>query len=407
MSKVESIQHAANQLDSQAGKRARTESSGPPSPPRLSQLSVDEWFENDDERISYHQGFSRKTVLKPRYIGDEVLPEERFPEFWRLIDLQGLRQFLFMNVGYYPRFIAAAYTTFSLQDDLNDARKGTFFLTFKVVERTFQANLDSLAADWGLKNEGATFKGGNNPHGSWNEFDKLDAMRELRLEPASAGKYSVSKMTVDHRLLLLALSYVLLPRRSNHGTTTEEDLIILWAMGQSFLGLAHLWTILFRRFHFDLAGEKMLAAIPLTQKSLNQMRRDFSGRGGEAGDAAEGAAEGVAADVDVQMENAPPHTEAGTSSQVPAGASVPPRNQSDAMEFMMRSIGEIRTLVVEGFTQLSDRVDNLDITLASQGIEIRSLRDEAIVQPGDAPAEVDPEPSGAVPVQQDDITTQD
>ncbi|MED6158366.1 hypothetical protein PIB30_032120 [Stylosanthes scabra] len=295
-------------------------------PPRLSQLEVDEWFENDDERTAYHERFSQKVVLKPRYIGDEVLPEEKFPDFWHLIDLQGLRQFLFMNVGYYPRFVAAASTTLFLRDNLNAEGKGTFFFTFKLVERTFQANLASLAADWGLKDEGATFKGGNNPHGSWNEFDKLDAMRELRLEPASAGKYSISKMTADHRLLLLALSYVLLPRRSNHGTATEEDLIILWAMGQSFLALAHLWTILFRKFHFDLAGEKMLAAVPITQKSLNQMRRHFGGHGGEAGDVAEGAAEGVAGDVDDQMADAPPHTEAGTSSLVPASASVPPRS---------------------------------------------------------------------------------
>ncbi|MED6173607.1 hypothetical protein PIB30_061239 [Stylosanthes scabra] len=375
----------------QVDKRARTESSGPPSPPRLSQLPEDDWFENDDERISYRERFSQKMVLKPRYIGDDVLPNEKFPEFWRLIDLQGLRQFLFMNVGYYPRFVAAASTTLFLQDSFDDEGRGTFFLNFKLVERTFQTNLTRLATDWGLKDEGTTFKGGSNPHGSWNEFDKLDSMRELRLEPASAGKYSISKMTTDHRLLLFALSYVLLPQRSNHGKTTEEELIILWAMVKG------------KQIHWPyLMANKM---------------QSYSG--GAAEDEAEGAAEGVAADADVQMADAPPHIEAGTSSQVPTGTAVPPRSQSDAMEFMMRSIGELRTMVVEGFTQLSDRVDSLDITLASHGIEIRSLREEvlksrgevpvveATVQPGDAPAEVDREPSVTVPASQDDTTAQD
>ncbi|MED6177142.1 hypothetical protein PIB30_095151, partial [Stylosanthes scabra] len=81
-----------------------------------------------------------------------------------------------------------------------------------------------------LRNEGATFKGGNNPHRTWNEFDRMEAVRELRLEPAASGKYAVSRMSTDHRLLLYVLSYILLPRKSNHGTATEEDLLILWAI---------------------------------------------------------------------------------------------------------------------------------------------------------------------------------
>ncbi|MED6227166.1 hypothetical protein PIB30_110826 [Stylosanthes scabra] len=101
-------------------------------------------------------------------------------------------------------------------------------------------------------------------------------MRDLRLEQAASGKYAVSRMTTDHRLLLYVLSYVLLPRKRNHGIATEEDLLILWAIikekqihwpylmahrmlryshgnASSFLGLVHLWTGIFEMALLDLS----------------------------------------------------------------------------------------------------------------------------------------------------------
>ncbi|MED6214101.1 hypothetical protein PIB30_099737 [Stylosanthes scabra] len=94
------------------------------------------------------------------------------------------------------------------------------------------------------------------------------------------------------------LSYVWLPRKGNHGTLSEEDLIILWSMvekielnwpyliahhlmnytmSQVELGLGHdmLWTKVFEHFGIDLSGEN---AIPIddgnaiTSKHLNRMR---------------------------------------------------------------------------------------------------------------------------------------
>ncbi|MED6148789.1 hypothetical protein PIB30_056185 [Stylosanthes scabra] len=244
--------------------------------------------------------------LPPKFIRDGVLSDEKYPEFWRLIDIQGLRPFLYMrerivvlvvlhdwigislcdkassllcqfgsyvsisvrfisvvdwtfsvhsrialfglqllnlfgwimvaHIGlvptwlprYYPRFVAAAYITMFIRDNLNDNGTGGFVFGFRLGGRTYEFSLSDLATVWGLKNEGVTFKGSNNPHGSWNEFNKLDAIRGLRLEHAASGKYAISRMSTDHRLLL----YVLLPRKSNHGSASEEDLLILWAMVQ-------------------------------------------------------------------------------------------------------------------------------------------------------------------------------
>ncbi|MED6227122.1 hypothetical protein PIB30_110444, partial [Stylosanthes scabra] len=60
----------------------------------------------------------------------------------------------------------------------------------------------------------------------------FDTLRADGTGPAASGKYPISRMSTTHRLLLYMVSYVLLPRKRNHGTATEEDLPIIWAMAQ-------------------------------------------------------------------------------------------------------------------------------------------------------------------------------
>ncbi|MED6188794.1 hypothetical protein PIB30_089302, partial [Stylosanthes scabra] len=70
-------------------------------------------------------------------------------------------------------------------NNLNDDGSGSFVFGFRLGGRNYEFSLTTLATVWGLKNEGVTFKGGNNPHGTWNEFNKLDAIRGLQLEHAA------------------------------------------------------------------------------------------------------------------------------------------------------------------------------------------------------------------------------
>ncbi|MED6116727.1 hypothetical protein PIB30_102875 [Stylosanthes scabra] len=142
----------------QAGRRSRVERGASP---RLSQMSVNRWFENDNERDAYDERLSRMEILPPKYIGEGVLPEDKYPEFWSLIDIQGLRPFLSMCERYYPRFVAAAYTTIFIQGNLNSKGKGSFWFGFKLGGCKYQFPLSVLATAWSLENNGATFKGGN------------------------------------------------------------------------------------------------------------------------------------------------------------------------------------------------------------------------------------------------------
>ncbi|MED6127323.1 hypothetical protein PIB30_087019 [Stylosanthes scabra] len=56
-----------------------------PMPPRLSQIPEEHWFDNDNERLMNDERLSKMEILPPKFIGDGVLPDEKYPEFWRLI----------------------------------------------------------------------------------------------------------------------------------------------------------------------------------------------------------------------------------------------------------------------------------------------------------------------------------
>ncbi|MED6141553.1 hypothetical protein PIB30_104649 [Stylosanthes scabra] len=110
------------------------------------------------------------------------------------------------------------------------------------------------------------------------------------------------------------VSYVLLPRKRNHGTATEEDLPIIWAMAQ----------------------EKQINWPYLIAHKMVKYSR--------------GA--------------------------VPTEAEAPPPLQPDYAELVQRGFDDMRTLMSEGFSSLSDRIDRLDIRMTNQSVEIQDLRGE-------------------------------
>ncbi|MED6163784.1 hypothetical protein PIB30_083352 [Stylosanthes scabra] len=81
----------------QTGRRTRMDPNVLPMPPRLSQLPEERWFEDDNERLVYDECLSKMEIFPPKFIRDGVLPDEKYPEIWRLIDNQGLRPFLYMR----------------------------------------------------------------------------------------------------------------------------------------------------------------------------------------------------------------------------------------------------------------------------------------------------------------------
>ncbi|MED6208953.1 hypothetical protein PIB30_049900 [Stylosanthes scabra] len=105
----------------------------PPPLPCLSEYAEEDWFEEDSEKKAYFDRLSRVKILPPKYVGEGAIPEDKYPEFWRLIDVQGLRHFLlqregllnidtlcccgtFSECGYFSRFVAATFATVIVED---------------------------------------------------------------------------------------------------------------------------------------------------------------------------------------------------------------------------------------------------------------------------------------------------
>ncbi|MED6126732.1 hypothetical protein PIB30_081250 [Stylosanthes scabra] len=198
-------------------------------------------------------------------------------------------------------------------------------------------------------------------------------------------------MSTDHRLLLYVLSYVLLPRKSNHGSASEEDLLILWAMVQekqihwpylmayrmlrysqgkptSFLAHAHLWTSIFEISPLDLTREedvKPEISHAISSKNIHQMRRNLVDHVGVA----------EYAGVDA-MAGAQPQVETDAPAQIPTETGVPPQFQSDIAEFVQKGFEDMRSMMTEGFARLSGRIDRLDTHMISQDTDLRNLWDE-------------------------------
>ncbi|MED6151158.1 hypothetical protein PIB30_079610 [Stylosanthes scabra] len=167
-----------------ANKRARAACEAPP--PLLSRIPLRRWFPSKEIWHDFEDLYSKMPILKPKFLTEGLLPEDKNGH-------------------------------------------GDFRMVFNLADVEYALGLDGLASIWGLQNRGITFKGGSNPHMSMVNFDCEVAQRMLRVTNVTSEKYSIGRMTTDHRLLHYVLTYVLLPRKGNHRTVNEEDLIILWA----------------------------------------------------------------------------------------------------------------------------------------------------------------------------------
>ncbi|MED6173586.1 hypothetical protein PIB30_060942, partial [Stylosanthes scabra] len=68
----------------QTGRRPAREI--PPPLPCLSNYAEEDWFKEESEKKAYSERLSRMHIIPPRYVGDGAIPEDKYPEFWRLID---------------------------------------------------------------------------------------------------------------------------------------------------------------------------------------------------------------------------------------------------------------------------------------------------------------------------------
>ncbi|MED6133153.1 hypothetical protein PIB30_025967 [Stylosanthes scabra] len=296
--------------------RKRTGASHDEPPPPLSQLPLRKWFTTNKIWKSYLDTFSKLPILKPRYLPESLIPEDKYEGFWKVVDQQGLRPLLYMkerrvflyfvcylvdqiDCRYYPRMMAVVATTLQLKDNLDDVGNEEFYLRFWIAGVTYTITLGELASLWGLRSEGLRFTGGSSLPRKYAHWDGKRSQDTLQISKIGGGKYSVGKIKTDHRLLHYMLSYLWLPRKGNHGVLTEEDAFILRVMveevklnwpyflahrmmrytnnsWESHLGHGMLWTKVFEQFNLDLSGEEVVEVgeeNEITVRHVNKMCR--------------------------------------------------------------------------------------------------------------------------------------
>ncbi|MED6178250.1 hypothetical protein PIB30_105756 [Stylosanthes scabra] len=128
--------------------------------PPLSHLPLRKWFTSNEIWKSYLDTFSKLPVLKPRYLPEGLIPENRFGVFWEIVDQQDLRPLLhmreremipscsgvFLAFRYHPRLMRVVATTLQLKDSLDDIGNGEFYLRFWITSVTYIITLDELAS---------------------------------------------------------------------------------------------------------------------------------------------------------------------------------------------------------------------------------------------------------------------
>ncbi|MED6207163.1 hypothetical protein PIB30_033263 [Stylosanthes scabra] len=131
-------------------------------PPQLSQLPLRKWFPIKEVWEDYQNLYSTILILPPRFLSEGLLSEDKYPEFWELLDFQGLRSLLFTRQRYYPRMMAAVAATLRIHDGLyDDEGDGDFQLMFWLAGFGYTLSLDRLSSILGLENSGVLFKGGS------------------------------------------------------------------------------------------------------------------------------------------------------------------------------------------------------------------------------------------------------
>ncbi|MED6114651.1 hypothetical protein PIB30_082444 [Stylosanthes scabra] len=121
----------------QTRRRPRHTANSPPPPPPLSDTPEEDWFEEESKKKAYFNRLSQIKILLPRYVEDDAIPEDKYPNFWRLIDVQGVvcvsfaikvfrTAVIIVELRYFSRFAAAAFATVAVEDNLNDEGQGEF-----------------------------------------------------------------------------------------------------------------------------------------------------------------------------------------------------------------------------------------------------------------------------------------
>ncbi|MED6209450.1 hypothetical protein PIB30_054771 [Stylosanthes scabra] len=182
------------------------------------------YFKTLDDLNGYMLTFSDRKEIPPRYLEISLIGSQNFNTLAKILDDQGLMDFVQIRDIYYPDLIGIAYSTLSIV--FNEENKEEFIFKFKLFKREYELDCHTLASIWNLQYLGSLFDG-KHALESWGPNIKQHAYDLFNIQRQSRKKISCSIFNTEMRVLHYILNYVLMPRAHRHGHVTDDDLVIM------------------------------------------------------------------------------------------------------------------------------------------------------------------------------------
>jgi len=111
----------------------------------------------------------------------------------------------------------------------------------------------------GLRQMGVQVRKGETT--AMDEFNKLQYFNEcVRNQGKQTRNFPVERLRVEERLLAMVVTKIIMPRRSNHATLNEDDLVVMYCI-QNGMVVDWIYTI----------RDHMMKAKRLTEESLRSL----------------------------------------------------------------------------------------------------------------------------------------
>ncbi|QHO38842.1 uncharacterized protein DS421_4g123960 [Arachis hypogaea] len=280
---------------------------------------------------------------------------------------------------YYPHLVRAVYSTLNyVVPEPDEEGEVMPLIEFDLGKQHYRVTLQELTEQWSLGYHGAKFTGGIVADEEWGEYNRLVGLQSLQYENPhmdARGNISCSGLGIEQRILMYLFSYMLIPRKHNHGILFNEDILVLWAMvtgkeinwpyfmvhhmlemkkGKSSVGLGYAchWTKIFKWLEIDLTEEKSVVltnVAKIDDSTLRQIGRDP--------DAQQPQAQGQ------------PQDQVQAQTQTPP----PPSPPSPTMKDLMDELRSMRVYMEEQFADMRQRQDRQTEAINRQGEAIDSL----------------------------------
>jgi len=199
----------------------------PPSAKRMKSRGVkssgklEGWFSGDVDLINkYILETSRKSVNTPKMVSFNWMKQQKLDSVRSILKEQKLKRFQELTGNIYPDLVKVFYTNLHFNGD-------SFVSHVKGVEMVITSDLWAVMT--GLKSSRLRINRGN--LGVVEEFNKIQFYKGcLKNSHSKVKNFSVGGLKLDERLIAFIVSWILIPRGSNHPTLSKEDLLLIYCI---------------------------------------------------------------------------------------------------------------------------------------------------------------------------------